>query len=127
MQLGNISSVTFTVTDAMQPRFDGKIIHAVCSTWDLAHQFEIAARKALVPHLEDGEEGIGTHLSIDHLAPATLGREVVVIATVASINETTVVCSIEGKCGESIVASGEQIQRVFPVEVVKNIIANANE
>jgi predicted thioesterase len=127
MQIGNTATVTFTITQEMQPRFDGNIVHPICSTWDLAHQFEIAARKALVPHLEDGEEGIGSHLLIDHCAPAPLGGEVVVTATVTSIDETTVVCAIEGKCGESIVATGEQIQRVFPVEVVKQIIANASD
>lgn len=127
MQLGNTATVTFAVTDSMQPRFDGKIVHPVCSTWDVAHQFEIAARKALVPHLEEGEEGIGASLSIDHCAPAPLGREVVVTATVIKFDETTVICSIEGKCGESRIATGEQKQRVFPVEIVERIIANASE
>ena len=127
MQLGNTATVTFMVTDAMQPRFDGKIVHQVCSTWDLAHQFEIAARKALVPHLEDGEEGIGAHLSIDHFAPAPLGKDVVVTAIVSKIDKTTVVCTVESKCGETIVATGEQKQRVFPIEIVERIIANASE
>jgi fluoroacetyl-CoA thioesterase len=127
MQLGNTATVIFTVTDAMQPRFDGSIVHPVCSTWDLAHQFEIAARKALVPHLEANEEGIGANLSIDHCAPAPLGREVVVTATVTKIDKTTVVCSIEGKCGESVVATGEQKQRIFPIEIVERIIENASE
>ena len=127
MHIGNTAMVTFTITKEMQPRFDGKIVHPVCSTWDLAHQFEIAARKALVPHLEEGEEGIGASLSINHCAPAPLGRKVVAIATVTKFDETTVVCSIEGTCGETIVATGEQTQRVFPIEVVHNIIANASE
>jgi fluoroacetyl-CoA thioesterase len=127
MQLGNKTTVLFTVTDAMQPRFDGKVVHPVCSTWDLAHQFEIAARKALVPHLEETEEGIGAKLTIDHCAPAPLGREIYITATVTEIDKTTVVCSIQGKCGNSIVATGEQTQRVFPIEVVLNIIANASE
>jgi fluoroacetyl-CoA thioesterase len=127
MQIGNTAEVVFIVTDAMQPRFNGNIVHAVCSTWDLAHQFELAARAALVPHLEDHEEGIGSHLSIDHCAPAPLNREVVVRATVTKIDETTVVCAMEGKCGESTIATGEQIQRIFPIEIVKQIIANASE
>jgi fluoroacetyl-CoA thioesterase len=127
MQLGNTATVTFTVTEEMQPRFDGNIVHPVCSTWDLAHQFEISARKALVPHLEKEEEGIGSHLSIDHLAPAPLGREVVVTATVIKIDASTVICSIEALCGDSIVATGKQKQRIFPVEIVERIIANASE
>jgi len=126
MQIGNTATVEFIVSEKMQPRFDGIIIHPVCSTWDLAHQFEIASRKALVPHLEDGEEGIGTHLSIDHLAPALLGQKVTITSTVIKIDESTVICSIQGKCGNSIIATGEQIQRVFPIEVVDRIIANAN-
>ena len=58
MQIGNTATVEFVVSEKMQPRFDGIIVHPVCSTWDLAHQFEITSRKALVPHLEEGEEGI---------------------------------------------------------------------
>ena len=36
-------------------------------------------------------------------------------------------CSLLGKCGDSTVATGEQTQRIFPIEIIQNIIANASE
>ena len=57
MQVGNTAFNAFTVTQQMQPCFQSTVIHPICSTWDMAHQFEIAARKTLEPHLEDGEQG----------------------------------------------------------------------
>ncbi len=126
MQVKNTVTISFKVEECMQPVFEGKIIHRVCSTWDLAHQFELAARKVLVPHLEKDEEGIGSRVSIDHCSPALLGSIVVVTATVIKTGETEVVCSIEAKVGARLVATGEQIQRVFPVKTIERILANAN-
>lgn len=126
MQVGNTATISFIVEEHMQPEFEGKIIHPVCSTWDLAHQFELASRHALVPHLEDGEEGIGSKVSIDHCSPATLGSEVEVTASVTKTGDTEVVCSIEARVGSRIIATGEQIQRVFSKEKINQIIANAN-
>ena len=126
MRVGNTATISFKVEPHMQPVFEEKIIHRVCSTWDLAHQFELASRHALVPHLEEGEEGIGSGVSIDHCSPAHLGSDVEVTATVTKTGETEVVCSIEARVGTRLVATGEQIQRVFPVETIERIIANAN-
>ena len=70
LQVGQLAEVTITVTEDMCPAFDGIIVHRVYSTWSMAHHMELAARKILAPHLEEEEEGIGSHLSIDHLAPA---------------------------------------------------------
>lgn len=126
MQVKNTATISFKVEECMQPVFEGKIIHRVCSTWDLAHQFELAARKVLVPHLEKDEEGIGSGVSIDHCSPALHDSIVVVTATVIKTCETEVVCSIEAKVGARLVATGEQIQRVFPVKTIERILANAN-
>ena len=125
MKVGNTTKHTFTVTESMQPVFEGKVVHRVCSTWDLAHQFELVSRHALVPHLETGEEGIGSRVSIDHKSPATLGSEVQLIATVTKTTDSMVACSIEAKIGNRMIASGDQIQRVFPKNTIDQIIANA--
>ncbi len=126
MKVGNTATITFTVASHMQPVFEGDLIHRVCSTWDLAHQFELASRHALVPHLEAGEEGIGSRVSIDHKSPAILGSTVEVTATVTKTAETEVVCNIVATIGDRIVATGDQIQRVFPKEKIDQIIANAD-
>ena len=127
MKVGNTETITFTVEAQMQPVFEGKTIHPLCSTWDLAHQFELASRYVLVPHLEEDEEGIGSRVSIDHKSPAHLGSTVEVTATVTKTSKSEVVCDIVAAIGSRIVATGDQIQRIFPKEKIDQIIANAND
>lgn len=125
IEVGNTESISFDVTEAMQPQFHGRVIHPVCSTWDIAHQFECAARKILEPHLEEDEQGIGSHLSIDHLALAPLGKRVTVTATITELNERKVVCSITASIGDVVCATGKQIQRVLPKSTLETLIHNA--
>jgi predicted thioesterase len=125
LQISNSAQLRFTVTPQMQPQFGEKAIHPVCSTWDMAHQFEIVARQTLEPHLEDGEEGIGSFLSIDHCAPAVVGKTVLVEAKVTELDNTSVVCSITATVGSLVCATGKQIQRVLPRTSISTLIEKA--
>lgn len=114
--LGTEATVRFEVTDAMRPAFDGVVVHDVYSTWSMAHHMEIAARRVLAPHLVDGEEGIGSHLSIDHVSPLPVGKTARVVATCVEADATTVVCTVTAYDGDAdrVVGRGRQIQRVLP-------------
>jgi fluoroacetyl-CoA thioesterase len=125
IKVGNAETIQFVVTEEMQPQFHGVVIHPVCSTWDIAHQFECAARETLAPHLEIDEQGIGSHLSIDHSAPAPLGTTVTVSAIITELKDCTVVCEITASIGDTVCATGKQIQRVLPSATIKNLIQNA--
>ena len=92
LKVDNAAEVTITVIDDMCPAFDGVVVHRVYSTWSMAHHMELAARMVLAPHLEDHEEGIGSHLSIDHVSPAPLGHRVRVTARAIELGLTTLVC-----------------------------------
>ena len=121
IQVGNTSSISFTVTEQMQARFDGHVIHPVCSTWDMAHQFENAARRTLESHLEDEEQGIGSFLSLDHVKPAPIGSTVEVEATITELDRTTVVCEIVATIRGEICATGKQVQRVLPSSSISRL------
>ena len=125
IQIGNTATVTFSVIEHMQAKFDRQVIHPVCSTWDMSHQFEVAARKTLEEHLEAEEQGIGSFLSIKHVKPAPLGANVEVVATITELGETTVVCEIIATINEAVCATGTQIQRVLPLSTIKRIIDEA--
>src|SRR5262249_24491887 len=125
LKVGNTAEVTATVTEEMCPAFDGVIVHRVYSTWSMAHHMELAARKVLAPHLEAHEEGIGSHLSIDHLAPTPLGRSVRVVATAVEVGPTTLVCDLLAYDGPRLVGRGRQVQRVLPREKLKALIERA--
>jgi predicted thioesterase len=122
---GNTAEVTITVTEDMCPAFDGIVVHRVYSTWSMAHHMELAARKVLAPHLEPHEEGIGSHLSIDHVAPAPLGHAVRVKATAVEIGPTTLVCDVVAYDGDRVIGKGRQVQRILPKTKLKALIERA--
>ena len=119
---GIVREITVTVTEDMCPAFDGVIVHRCYSTWSVAHHMEIAARKVLVDFLEDHEEGIGSHISIDHLAPCRVGRTVRVRAELAEVSDRRVVCNVSAYDGDRLLASGRQVQVVMEKEALESII-----
>ena len=91
----------------------------------MAHQFEIAARKTLEPHLSDGEQGIGSYLSIDHCSPALVGKTVSVQATITELDDTSVICELTASIGSVVCATGKQVQRILPCSVIHSLIKKA--
>jgi fluoroacetyl-CoA thioesterase len=131
LRVGNSARVEITVGDDMCPAFDGVIVHRVYSTWSMAHHMELAARKVLAPHLEDHEEGIGSHLSIDHLAPTPVGHRVRLEATAVELAPTTLVCDVvayhvrlDGR--ETVIGRGRQVQRILPRSKLAALIERAS-
>ncbi len=125
LKIGNTTAVIITVTDDMCPAFDGIVVHRVYSTWSMAHHMELAARKVLAPHLEDHEEGIGSHLSIDHVAPTPVGEQVRVEATAVELGPSTLICDVIAYHGDRIVGRGRQVQRVLPKSKLESLITRA--
>jgi len=127
LKIGDTAQVTLTVTEDMCPAFDGVVVHRVYSTWSMAHHMELAARKLLKDHLNDDEEGIGSHLSADHLAPVPLGHTVRIVARAAEIGRTTLVCDLTvyhvrpGR-DEKVVGTGKQVQRILPRRKLEKLI-----
>jgi predicted thioesterase len=124
--VGASAEVLITVTEDMCPAFDGVVVHKVYSTWSMAHHMELAARKVLWPHLEEHEEGIGSHLSIDHVAPTPLGHRVRVVAEAVEIGPTTLICDVTAyhlRDGHArLVGRGRQVQRVLPKSKLEHLI-----
>ncbi len=119
---GVTAEIEVPVTEDMCPAFDGVVVHRVYATWSLAHHMEIAARKVLVPYLEEHEEGIGTHLTIDHLAPSPVGKTVRVVATCSQVDHKRVVCDVVAYESGRVIGRGQQIQRVLPKAVLEGLI-----
>ena len=126
LKIGNTAEVTAQVTEDMCPAFDGIVVHKVYSTWSMAHHMELAARKVLAPHLDDHEEGIGSHLSIEHLSPTPLGHTVRVVAKAVEVDDRTVICELHAYDGERLVGRGKQTQRILPKKKLESLIKRAN-
>lgn len=129
LKVGHTAEVRIRVTEDMCPAFDDVVVHRVYSTWSLAHHMELAARKVLAPHLEPHEEGIGSHLSIDHVAPTPLGHEVRVVAEAVEVGPTTLVCDVTAyhvrADKEILVGRGRQVQRILPRTTLNGLIERA--
>lgn len=125
LQVGNTAEVHMLVTEDMCPAFDGVIVHRVYSTWSMAHHMELAARKVLAPHLDEDEEGIGGHLSIDHVAPAALGATVRIHAEATDLSGDCLTCEVTAWEGDTLLGRGRQVQRVFPKIALARIIDRA--
>ena len=126
LKVGNTAEVTALVTEAMCPAFDGVIVHRLYSTWSMAHHMELAARRVLAPHLDEDEEGIGSSLFIEHLAPTPVGHTVRIVAEAIDVDDTTVVCALTAYDGDRIVGRGRQVQRVLPKRKLKALIERAS-
>jgi|TARA_B110000495_G_C22930430_1_gene543869 fluoroacetyl-CoA thioesterase len=113
------------VDKTMCPAFDGIIVHHVYSTWSMAHHMELAARKVLAPHLDEHEEGIGGHLSIDHIAPAAVGATIRIVAKAVSLQGDRLTCEVTAWEGDTLLGRGQQVQRVLPKSVLERIINRA--
>jgi len=117
----------------MCPAFGEIVVHRVYSTWSMAHHMEIAARMVLRPHLEEHEEGIGSHLTIDHLAPTPVGHHVRIVAEAVEVGPTTLVCDVTayhvrpGGSGDRLVGRGRQVQRVLPRTKLAALIQRATQ
>ena len=113
------------MTREMCPTFDGVVVHPCYSSLSVAHHFELAARKVLVDFLEAHEEGIGTHVSVDHLAPCPIGRTVRVRAALAEVVQERnihVVCDVTVHDGDRLLARGRQVQVVMNKDDLKKHI-----
>jgi predicted thioesterase len=55
--------------------------HPVYSTYNMAKHFEEAGRMLLLPHLDDGEEGLGVRVVVDHVESALVGMKVTICAS----------------------------------------------
>jgi fluoroacetyl-CoA thioesterase len=104
-----------------QAAFHGELLHAVCSTFAMARDFEWSSRLFFLEMREKDEEGVGTFLSIDHKAPAFVGDELIFTATVESIRANELICSIEVTHEQRIIATGKTGQKMLKKKKLKEI------
>src|SRR5262245_66513823 len=53
---------------------------------------EYTCRELLLEHLDEGEDSVGAHVSIDHLAATPLGLEVTIEVKIVDIEKRRVTC-----------------------------------
>ncbi len=111
---GDVKQWRVEVTAADTAIFADGEVHPVYATFALARDAEYACRLFVLEMKEADEEGIGTFVTVDHYSPALVGSEVVFTATVESQAGNSIICRWEAHCGERLLASGRQGQKIIP-------------
>jgi len=89
LQVGLTSTKRFTVDEARCIGFMGKE-GMVYATPRMVLDVEFACRDLLLVHLDEGEDSVGAHVSIDHLAATPLGLEVTIDVAIVDIEKRRV-------------------------------------
>lgn len=121
-----IGIVDLVVTHDMVAHLDGHVLHQVYGTFWACYHAEVAARRAIEPYFDEGEDAVGSALSITHHGMAGIGAAVRVEAKVISVHGRRIVCRVELHSGDRCIADGTQEQVVLPTEVIKRKVAEAN-
>jgi fluoroacetyl-CoA thioesterase len=114
--IGYEGRVSVVVTEEMTVDFEelGRV-HPVYATYWLAKHMEEAGRKIILPFLDEDDEGIGTAVSVRHLAPAVPGMRIEVVAehTGTTANRVLARCRATTDAGK-VVGEGETEQTILP-------------
>ncbi|GAA3168923.1 thioesterase family protein [Blastococcus jejuensis] len=102
-------------------------VHPVYATYTMAKHFEEAGRKVLLPHLEDGEEGLGSSVSVEHLAPSWVGDRLRIEARCVEVRGNRLTCEVTATDDDGReVGRGTTGQVVLPRDVLDGLLDSAN-
>lgn len=113
---GFTQTLTITVTREMTVNFDELgPLHPVYATYWMAKHFEEAGRKIIVPFLEEGENGLGSEVSVRHLASALPGMRLTVAARLERVQGRRVYAVMQAvsELGD-LIGTGGTTQVVLP-------------
>ena len=101
LKAGLAHSKTVQVDESRCIGFMGKE-GAVYATPRMVSDVEYTCREFLLAHLDPGEDSVGTHVSIDHLAPTPMGLSVSIEIRVLEVDRRKVVFSFSVKDIEEV-------------------------
>lgn len=100
-------------------------VHPLYATYRLAQHMEEAGRKIILPFLEEGEDGVGSAVSVRHLAPAVLGTRVEVVAAHERTDGNRVYARCVARAGATVIGTGETEQTILAKTRIAEHIAAA--
>jgi predicted thioesterase len=123
-KLGDTKTFIHVVSEADTARFESGEVHSVYSTFALAREAEWSGRLFVLEMKEDGEEGIGTGITVKHSSPALIGNEVEFIAVLTEINGNEIVTDYSAKVGDRTIAEGRQWQKILKKEKLDSLFTS---
>lgn len=110
---GDVKSYKRIVQREDLAAFHGELVHPVYSTFSLARDIEWTTRQFVIDMRDEDEEGIGTFLTIDHKSPAFEKEEVTFTGRIDKLEGNELICSVEVRSGERLVAVGQTGQKIL--------------
>ena len=109
-------SKKITIDEARCIGFMGKE-GMVYATPKMVSDVEYACRDSLLEHLDPGEDSVGAHVSIDHLAATPLGLSVSIAVSITEVDRRKVTFAFSVK--DPVEECGRGIHVRFVVETAK--------
>jgi fluoroacetyl-CoA thioesterase len=116
LKAGLESRKTITVDQDRVIGFMGKEA-AVYATPRMVSDVEYTCRDMLLEHLDAGEDSVGAHVSIDHLAPTPMGLQVTIEVRITDVDRRKV--SFEFSVRDPVEEAGRGKHVRFVVETAK--------
>lgn len=110
--IGDKKQFIKTVTTHDLAAFENDAVHAVYSTFAVARDAEWCCRLFALEMKEEDEEGIGTSVIVNHLAPALLNSEIVFEAEITLLSGNSIQCHWIAKHHQRVIAEGSQGQKI---------------
>jgi len=108
------STKTVTLDDAIH--FLGDAVTPALSTPAMIMNLEITARDAALPHLEPGQDTVGTVVNVAHLSATPLGMKVTYRATLTEIDRRRLTFAVEAFDEKDKIAEGTHQRFIIDVK-----------
>jgi enoyl-CoA hydratase len=115
LSIGQIGELTWIVDPTMTISLGELSQATVFSTPAMVMLMERAAREALRPFLDDGEESVGVELHVEHLGPAALGATVRGHARVDAIDNRRIDFTVTASHGDREIGHGTHRRAIVSV------------
>jgi fluoroacetyl-CoA thioesterase len=106
----------FTVDQGRTIDFMGEDLR-IYATPELIRDIEQTCRDMLFEHCDEGEDSVGTHVSVAHTAATPMGMEVEITATVAKVDGRLVTIEVTAK--DNLEECGKGKHTRFVVDMAK--------
>ena len=91
----------------------------VYATPMLVRDVEVACRELLLPHLDAGEDSVGTRIELDHTAPTLLGMPVVLEVELSALKGRAATFTVSGSDGVDTICKA--VHNRFIVDVATTV------
>ena len=122
LQPGLTHTRTITVDKPRTIDFMGEDLR-VYATPEMVRDMEQTSRLLLLPHLDEGEDSVGTRLEIDHLGPALLGQSIALGAKLVALEGRKATFEVEARDDAGAVGRGRHVRFVVVKEKSRERLA----